>query len=169
MWKPPLLSLSCDNWRNEFPSRFHSLKCRQIPQMITYYSCTSQESWAFLFLQWLASVLNSSFFLFWHLTSVLPSSYVSTPFFLSIWFPVAFFHTFFNKVLHMKFHLSLYGNPIRPAERAPYGTLPGSWQDSHQQSMEYHVKYINYIVTMPGSSTWSLVQLLVFPLCNNLL
>ena len=30
----------------------------------------------------------------------------------------------------MKFHLSLYENPIRPAERAPYGTLPGSWQDS---------------------------------------
>ena len=89
--------------------------------------------------------------------------------FLSIWFPFAFFQTFFNKVLHMKFHLSLYEDPTRPAKRAPYGTLPGSWQDSHQQRMEYHVKYINYIVTMPGSSTWSLVQLLVFPLCNNLL
>ena len=113
--------------------------------------------------------LNSSFFF-------ILASYIGVFFFLcfhslflSIWFPFAFFQTFFNKVLHMKFHLSLYGNPIRPAERAPYETLAESWQDSHQRRIEYHMRYINYIVTMPGSSTWSLMQLLVFPLCNNLL
>ena len=111
----------------------------------------------FLFFFILASYISVTFFLCFH------------SLFLSIRFPFAFFQTFFNEVLHMKFHLSLCGNPIRSAERAPYGTLPGSWQDSHQRSIEYHVKYINYIVTMPGSSTLSLMQLLVFPLCNNLL
>ena len=50
--------------------------------MITYCSCTSQEIWALIFSEWLVSVLNSSFFLFWHLTLVFPSIYVSTLFFL---------------------------------------------------------------------------------------
>ena len=46
----------------------------------------------------------------------------------------------------MKFHLSLYGNPIKTAERTPYGTLPGSWQDSHQRRIEYHMRYINHML-----------------------
>ena len=126
----PFISLMCQLMK-EFPSRFHSLKCRQIPQMITYYSCTSQERWAFFFF-FAVTCISLNFLLFFIL-----ASYISVTFFLcfhslflSIRFPFAFFQTFFNKVLHMKFHLSLYGNPIRPAERAPYGTLPGSWQDS---------------------------------------
>ena len=49
------------------------------------------------------------------------------------------------------------------------GALPGSWQDSHRQRMEYHAEYIDYIITMRGSHTWSLIQLLIFPLCNDLL
>ena len=98
------------------------------------------------FLQWLASVLNSSFFYFGILHQCLTFFLCFHSLFLSIRFPFAFFQTFFNKVLHMKFHLSLYGNPIRSAERAPYGTLPGSWQDSHQWRMEYHVRYINYML-----------------------
>ena len=28
------------------------------------------------------------------------------------------------------------------------GALPGSWQDSHRQRMEYRVEYIDYIITM---------------------
>ena len=63
----------------------------------------------------------------------------------------------------------LCGSPTRTAQWAPYGALPGSWQDSHRQRMEYHVEYIDYIITMRGSHTWSLIQLLIFPLCNDLL
>ena len=46
----------------------------------------------------------------------------------------------------MKFHLSLYGYPIKTAERTPYGTLPGSWQDSHKRRIEYPMRYINYML-----------------------
>ena len=69
----------------------------------------------------------------------------------------------------MKFHFPVCGNPTTTAKWASHGTSQGSWQDSHRQRMEYNVKHINYIVTVPGSRTQSLVQLLVFPLCNDLL
>ena len=114
-------------------------------------SCKGGECLFFAVTFW----VRLKFLLFYILTFYIGVSFslCFLPLFLSIWFSFAFFQTFFNRILHMKFHFPVCGNPTTTAKWASHGTSQGSWHDSHWQRMEYNVKHINYIVTVPGSRT----------------
>ena len=125
MWKPPLLSLSCDNWRNEFPSRFHSLKCRQIPQMITYYSCTSRELSIFIFA---VTCISLKFLLFFYF-GILHQCY------LLLMFPLPFFSPF-GSLLHFSrlslikyFTWNSISHCMGIPSKLPKGPLMGPYRD----------------------------------------
>ena len=125
-------------------------------------SCKGDECLIFAVTVW----VRLKFLLFCILTFHIGVSFslCFLPLFLSIWLSFAFFQTFFARILHMKFHFPLCGNSTTTANWAPHGASPGSLQDSHRQRMEYHVKHINYIVTMPGFCTWSLSAAVSLPL-----
>lgn len=120
------------------------------------------------FLQTFCSICNSSLLMTLYIGVSLSSCFLSL--FLSIYnrFSFAFFQTFFNKVLHVKFLIS---HCVGVPPELLVGPLMGPYQDLGGILIEngisrgvcwlYHYHW--------GSHTWSLMQLLIFPLCDDLL